>query len=482
MFNSIDQRRLTTESKIRYSFALAQNSVRRIFSKDALYFAFVANVLPSMPFFVLAYYVCVPRLLVILLYFLLAVISMHINVFVLVLLAGLIAFLDVVLVVSEIYRLSPALVIDSIKYSTSLDVFSFAGYTLLAVSVLVCVGLYVFELARNRQTFKKVSLLPVTLLCGVVLGLDVYLLSMSSQKVLVRYQWDQTEFSSAINQTDLSPSARSEPGENVLVVMVEGMGAFADPEHQSLLWDVFKTPEVEAGFEIRTGTSPYFGSTTSAESRELCGRWGDYTDYLKDTNYDCLPARFAAMGYETAAFHAFTGEFFDRDDWFPHIGFQNLFFAEQLKEDPTITSGKTCGLTFDGLCDLEVANVVENWLTNREESPRFAYWLTLNTHLPLERNLATPRLDCEAGGPFDNWDVCTMTEMWIDVMHRVREIASNPDLEDTQILVVGDHHPPVLSRKGRLQFASGEVAWLHLKPKTGNAVQRTASVAAEKAH
>ncbi|MCV0429221.1 MAG: sulfatase-like hydrolase/transferase, partial [Roseibium sp.] len=221
--------------------------------------------------------------------------------------------------------------------------------------------------------------------------------------------------------------------------------------------------------------SAYFGSTTSAESRELCGRWGDYMDYLEAPAYDCLPAEYQAKGYETAAFHAFWGAFFDRTDWFPRIGFQKLFFQEQLRNSSFVETGKTCGLTFKGLCDFDVADAVEAYLKEQAGKPKFVYWLTLNTHLPLEKGIATPRLDCETGGPFDDWTVCSMTEMWMDLMYRVREMALTPALKDTRILVVGDHHPPVWTRQGRRQFEAGEVAWLSLKPTTDAAKDQVAT-------
>ncbi|MES0883666.1 sulfatase-like hydrolase/transferase [Roseibium sp. SCP14] len=437
-----------------------------IFSRNALYFALVANILPSIPYFALSVFVCPVRILPILLYFLLAVVGLYLNVFVLSFLAVVVAFVDVVLVVSGIFNLSPVLILDSVKYSASLDLFSFLGYAGFAGAVALSVALYVHLLVKNRQTFKRVSLYPAILSCFVIVGLDAYF-NLSPQVLFASSLQENTEFSSAIKQAALDVPAPLDNEQDVLIVMMEGMGAFADPANQKVLWEIFETPAIGSAFTVSTGTSPYIGSTTSAESRELCGKWGDYTDYLTDPAYDCLPARYKQAGYETAAFHAFWGAFFDRTDWFPRIGFEKLNFQEQLKNDLNVPEGKTCGLTFKGLCDLDVADAVEAYLVQHDDKPKFAYWLTLNTHLPLEAGAATPRLGCETGGPFDDWTVCTMTEMWMDVLHRVKEIALNPSLQGTRILVVGDHHPPVWTRQGRKQFDAGKIAWLHLEPKAG---------------
>ena len=44
----------------------------------------------------------------------------------------------------------------------------------------------------------------------------------------------------------------------------------------------------------------------------------------------------------------------------------------------------------------------------------------------------------------------------------VKEIVA-PDFPATDILIVGDHMPPYLYRKSRLQFSSEHVPWLLLK-------------------
>jgi sulfatase-like protein len=450
------------------------NKYEGMFSRDALYFAFVANVLPSVPYFVLAFFVCPQRFQPIVLYLVLAVIGLQLNVIFLAVLAALIVVFDVVVVTSGIFNFSPELILDSVKYSASLDLFSFAGYTLFACAIAFFVGLYVYLIVRNRQKFKQISLVPAILMCCVMLALDFYF-NMSPQTKLARAFQDKVEFTSAMSQTGLDQPVPAAKKQNVLVVMVESMGAYADPAHQRILWEILQVPEIEAAFEITTGQGPYDGSTTAAESRELCGRWGDYPDYLEKLRYDCLPAAYADAGYETAAFDAFYGALFDRTEWFPRIGFQSLFFREQLEGNEHIPAGKTCGLTFKGLCDLDLADAVEAYLDSPGDKPKFAYWLTLHTHLPLEPNATTPRLDCDSGGPFDDWTICTMTEMWMDLFYRVKEIALNPDLQNTQILLVGDHHPPVWTRQGRKQFEPGQIAWMHLKPKPDDRQETAAS-------
>lgn len=430
---------------------------------DAIIFAFVSCILPSIPYFILSFFVCPVRIFPIALYFILAVAGAYLRLLSLIILAIIVAGIDLTIVVSGVFNLNWYLLLDSVRYLGTLDLFSFTGYILFASMILLFVALYVFLIVRIREKFKKVSLIPSILCCCFILIADVSM-NLSSQSTLANTLRSGAKFSSAVSQTNLDSFSAIHPDQNVLVVMIEGMGAFERSAHQNLLWEIFDTPEIKSRFEVATGTGPYKGSTTSAESRELCGRWGDYYDYLEEREFDCLPAQYRDNGYETAAFHAFGGDLFQRKTWFPRIGFEKLFFKEQLEGSRHLPENRVCGLTFRGLCDLDVADVVESYLLKPSKKLKFSYWLTLNTHLPVEPGAATNRLNCGNETLFDDWTVCYITEMWMDVLYRVREIALNPKLQNTQILLVGDHHPPVWTRQGRGLFVPGRVAWLHLKP------------------
>jgi hypothetical protein len=48
----------------------------------------------------------------------------------------------------------------------------------------------------------------------------------------------------------------------------------------------------------------------------------------------------------------------------------------------------------------------------------------------------------------------------------VAKIAHDPAVGPADILVVGDHAPPLWSKRGRAEFAPGQVAWYRLQPRT----------------
>ena len=60
-----------------------------------------------------------------------------------------------------------------------------------------------------------------------------------------------------------------------------------------------------------------------------------------------------------------------------------------------------------------------------------------------------------------------MAELWHDVFRVVKKVALDPSVGPADILIVGDHAPPLWSKRGRAQFADGQVAWYRLKPREG---------------
>ena len=60
------------------------------------------------------------------------------------------------------------------------------------------------------------------------------------------------------------------------MIMVELMGLPVDPSFAAVCYEIWARPEVRARYDVQFGDTLYYGSTTSGEIRELCGRWGDY--------------------------------------------------------------------------------------------------------------------------------------------------------------------------------------------------------------
>jgi hypothetical protein len=58
-----------------------------------------------------------------------------------------------------------------------------------------------------------------------------------------------------------------------------------------------------------------------------------------------------------------------------------------------------------------------------------------------------------------------MAELWHDVFAAVSKLALDPSIGPADILIVGDHSPPLWSRRARAQFEPGLVAWYRLTPR-----------------
>jgi hypothetical protein len=58
-----------------------------------------------------------------------------------------------------------------------------------------------------------------------------------------------------------------------------------------------------------------------------------------------------------------------------------------------------------------------------------------------------------------------MAELWHDFFNAVSKLALDPSIAPAEILIVGDHAPPLWSKLGRAEFAAGKVAWYRLTPR-----------------
>jgi hypothetical protein len=240
--------------------------------------------------------------------------------------------------------------------------------------------------------------------------------------------------------------------------MVEALGEFADPRFQALMLQPFDNPALRDRYTITTGSTTYYGSTTAAEMRELCETREPYRALLEGKSLQCLPALARERGYRTVALHNFGSRFFDRHAWYPRLGFQDTTFAETLQN----LAARRCGGPFKGVCDADVIPLITNRLQSAQQ-PTFFYWLTLSTHVPVAPQEGTPRLGCRDKPVIPHVEVCDMTELWLDVLDRLATMAAQ--IGPAEILIVGDHAPPLWSKAARRMFVPGQVPWIRLQPR-----------------
>lgn len=265
-------------------------------------------------------------------------------------------------------------------------------------------------------------------------------------------------FTSATRQTGFLKLADGE--RHVMIVVVEAMGLPTERSLRARLDAIWTRPELAERFQISQGDTTFYSSTTKGEIRELCGRWGDYGEIVAPAP-DCLPATLARRGYATHAYHGFSPTFFDRDRWYPLIGFEQMSFGDAIEA----RGAGHCPNVFPGACDRDIPRLIGRDLAAAKR-PQFVYWLTLNSHLPVVANAELRTQNCrELGAPLDADypQVCRLFAVWDDTAAALAAMASRPDFPPTDILIVGDHMPPFTQQKSRMMFDSTKVPWVLLR-------------------
>ncbi len=370
--------------------------------------------------------------------------------------------IDVMMTISGLFNLSFRWVVEATRYATDVNFFASSTYVFVGASIITAFIGITYMSARFRPSIIAASATPALVAALVLVGGEFTANAQISRGLGLVLKLN-APFDSAMRRSGMEKFVEHPDGRNILVVMVEGLGRYARQEDQDIILKPLRRAEVTARYEVSTGEIPFYGSTASGEVRELCSRWREFVDYLEVPGPDCLPAKFAAAGYQTSAVHGFTSDFYERNKWFPNIGFERLLFAEELFRP----GDRQCGPVFRGLCDPDLSSRIEEMLKAPGDSPKFLYWLTLNTHLPIGRDEAPGVLGCEnGGGRFGDRSVCDLTEMFLDIIERVTKLATDENMPKMDILIVGDHAPPYWKRSRRAKFVTGEVTWISLRDRS----------------
>jgi phosphoglycerol transferase MdoB-like AlkP superfamily enzyme len=177
----------------------------------------------------------------------------------------------------------------------------------------------------------------------------------------------------------------------------------------------------------------------------------------------CVPAMLAERGYETISLHGYTQRVFQRDLWYPKLGFHTVLFAEQLAR-PGVD--ERCGGVHRGLCDDQLAELVGQTLRAHPERLKFVSFLTLNTHIPYE--MPPGRVWAYAcrtpHAPVEDPAVCDLMNLWRLVFQRLAAELGRSDMPPTEVLIVGDHPPPLFRAASRGLFQPQRVPWLLAEP------------------
>jgi hypothetical protein len=367
--------------------------------------------------------------------------------------------------ISALFNLSVVSLIYSVKFAAELSPGASLEYLAAGVGVVATVACAWHLLQRPTELVLPIRYAGAAALTVLLSWADVQI-SSGAVGSYSRVPEAGAPFTSAVGESGFAGLATGE--RHLLLVMVEAMGLPSDPEVRQRMIDLWATPAVRERYAVTAGDSLFYGSTTSGEMRELCGRWGDYYELLErsDADVSCLPARLAASGYATRAWHGFKGSFFERTSWYPKIGFQEMRWGPEM-----IRKGaQVCPGVFAGACDRDVPRQIAAEL-KAARRPQFLYWLTVNSHLPVLKDARLRTDDCrgfDARLAAEHAMTCRLMQLLADAGRSLAAEISAPDFPATDILIVGDHIPPFFERKNREQFEPDRVGWILLRAKAAH--------------
>lgn len=365
---------------------------------------------------------------------------------------------DAISTIALLFNLAPSEIGLALSLASELKFWQSPLYIALIGGLLAVAGANIHVLIRWREALQRGSIAVMLALALVFAAADFYANTSAHYQFGTLYGANQP-VTSAVAGSGFRDRLLAANPPRALFVLVEAMGQFSDVKKRAILFQAFRNPELLKRYEVTFGSSTYYGSTTAAEMRELCHTRDSYMDLANGKPIECLPKLLSERGYRTVSLHNFTNAFFGRTHWYPKLGFETRLFTQDLPKE----TYRLCGGPFRGPCDTEMVPMIARELREAKQ-PVFYYWLTLSTHVPVAMNEGTPRLDCDnGGGRIGHREVCNMTELWLDLFDAVTKMAV--ELPPTEILITGDHAPPLWSKAGRALFVPGQVPWIRLTPR-----------------
>lgn len=364
---------------------------------------------------------------------------------------------------------SPLTFVRSFRYAGTLDPWPYLTSPLIVYALPFALAMA----AAAKLATRRIGMAPIAASMLALMALDVANGSSALSHVSVRLSGANVAGSSlyalasAVHGDEVTDTLAPVPGGThefdalapgavdadggILYVIVESMGEHRSAQARSWLMAQLAPDGVSTRYHVRSGTLSFKGGTPDGELRRLCGLAGSYRRVDTAAGRDCLPSALAARGWHTAGFHGFSEKMFDRARWWPLIGLQDMYFAEQLSP----LYADRCGAAFKGLCDADVLQAAARRASQRRG---FAYVLTLNSHLPLEPTPIAADLArlCSAEGMTAG--ACTLFARNALVLRAIAAtLSAGPRI--STVVVVGDHAPPFADLPSRGQFVGDRVPY-----------------------
>jgi len=403
--------------------------------------------------------------------------------------------LDFIHAVCVTYLFSPAEFLQVMRYGGLLSITRIGLiFAALAFTILICLATVAFTSRHAPGRPRRIAIVTTTVLIVALSlpdlrsGREILLIHNDAAPARItrtptigllysQFIYDQYARGMRLGGLQAMPSAtalalnhlrdyaRQRQQPDVVLVLVESFGLAHDPAIRHSLVAPYADPRLLARYKVLQGTMPFEGATTSGEGRELCqSRLGTFITQGTAAQLDrCVPRRLRGMGYDTLALHGFDGQMYDRKDWYPKMGFEDMWFHGRLKA----AGLPDCAGPFPGSCDAAVAAWLATRLGQPRSAPLFVHWVTLSSHLPIWGSVEEASAQYCNLSPATRSDIaiCSWTHLVTVVNQSVRDIALAQLARPTIFIIVGDHAPPFDKDAERAQFSATEVPYVILLPK-----------------
>ena len=255
---------------------------------------------------------------------------------------------------------------------------------------------------------------------------------------------------------------------NQLLIIVESWGELKDAKLQKALFNWISNKFETKGYNVQTGNSNYYGSTTAAGLRELTNTKGEYTYFINHKSDTTLFKSIFDIkykqGYQTFGFHPFTGRMFSRSVWWKNIGIQQAYFRDDyIFENISRIKDVDGEAPFPSVKDEKYLDFL---LDKTKSSPKkFVYYLTVNSHIPYHS--ITFDKDPDASFDIKKMKISDQAKYQLTHIKNLLEYFSQKiDAKEwNKILIVGDHTPPYPTARERNFYVEGKVPYLLITKK-----------------
>jgi hypothetical protein len=341
-----------------------------------------------------------------------------------------------------------------------------AGGLLLLVAILTLGAFFAGQAGQYVYLRLNVAYFPYYLVRAPLISLARYRAILRNVDIASR-QPNGAEMRSASSHALAfldSPSVVKSP--DVVLILVESWGLPLDTHLAHALTAPYDDRRIGDKYDVSYGTVLFNGGTVPGEARELCQSGIGFGIRLASAAQanGCLPTLLHKRCYKSFSIHGYSGGMFQRNRWYRTIGFDQSWFGQDFDK----IGLPHCGSSFPGTCDASLAGWIGDALLSvKSDRPRFIYWVTLNSHLPVPANPNLPDDDVCTTQPAlrDSTALCSWFRLVRNVHQSVQQLALTRTIRPTVFVVVGDHAPPFADPSLRPDFSTTDVPYVSLTPK-----------------